>query len=45
MQQEKKPYTPATITLLACPADDLMQASPEQDEAFFGELNSFLQLM
>lgn len=42
--QEKKPYTPATLTLLYYPADDLMQASPEADEAFFGELHSFLEL-
>ena len=38
----KKPYEAAEISLISYTADDLMTGSPEADEAFFGDLDSFI---
>jgi hypothetical protein len=38
----KKPYEAAEISLICYTADDLMTGSPEADEAFLGDLDSFI---
>lgn len=38
----KKPYEAAEISLISYPSDDLMTGSPEEDEAFFGDIDSFI---
>ncbi|MBQ8351494.1 MAG: hypothetical protein IJY20_05575 [Clostridia bacterium] len=38
----KKPYEAAELSLLVFPAEDLMTGSPEADEAFYGDIDSFI---
>ena len=39
---DKKPYEAAALTLICNTSDDLMTGSPEADDAFIGDIDSFI---
>ena len=43
-EQVKHPYEPAALQLICFSSDDVMTGSGENDDFFYGDLDSFISL-